>query len=94
MPSEKPITTLVVGLGRIGWDFHIKQIAANPHYAVTAVVDSLPERRKEAEDAYKCASFTTLDAALGARLAELAVSISTSPGASAFAAASASGPMQ
>ena len=73
MPEEKPITTLVVGLGRIGWDFHMKQAAANPHFKVAAAVDALPERRKEAEGTFGCAAFETIEQALEARLAELAV---------------------
>jgi predicted dehydrogenase len=73
MPEEKPITTLVVGLGRIGWDFHMKEAAKNPHFKVTAVVDTLPERRKEAEDTFGCVSFETIKDALDAGLAELAV---------------------
>jgi len=71
--AEKPITTLVVGLGRIGWNLHIKQAAANPHFKVTAVVDALPERRKEAVDTYGCAAFETIEDALASGLAELAV---------------------
>jgi len=73
MAEQKPITTLVVGLGRIGWDFHIKHAAANPHFKVAAVVDALPERRKEAVDTHGCAAFATIEEALAANLAELAV---------------------
>ncbi len=73
MATERPITTLVVGLGRIGWDLHIKEAAKNPHFKVTAAVDALPERRKEAEEAFGCATFATLEQALAANLAELAV---------------------
>ena len=73
MADEKPITTLIAGLGRIGWDLHIKEAAKNPHFKVTAVVDSLPERRKEAVDTYGCAAFATLEEALEAAPAQLAV---------------------
>lgn len=73
MPEEKPITTLIVGLGRIGWDFHIKEAAKNPHFRITAAVDALPERRKEAKDTFGCKSFETIEDALDAGLAELAV---------------------
>ena len=64
---------MIVGLGRIGWDLHIKQAAANPHFKVTAAVDALPERRKEAEETFGCATFATLEEALKANIAELAV---------------------
>jgi len=73
MAAEKPVTTMIVGLGRIGWKHHIRAAAANPHFKVTAAVEPLPERRKEAEDTYGCATFATLKAALAAKLAELAV---------------------
>jgi scyllo-inositol 2-dehydrogenase (NADP+) len=71
--KEKPITTMIVGLGRIGWKHHIREAAKNPHFRVTAAVDIVPERRKEAEKTYGCKAFATLDEALDARLAELAV---------------------
>ena len=73
MAKDKPIRAMVVGLGRIGWDLHIKEVAKNPHYVVAAAVDSLAERRKEAEDTYGCKTFATLSTALESGLAELAV---------------------
>lgn len=73
MAKEKPITTMVVGLGRAGWKHHITQAAKNAHFKVTAAVDIVPERRKEAEEFCGCKTFATLDEALKAGLAELAV---------------------
>ncbi len=69
----KPISTLVVGLGRIGWGHHVKQLAANPAYRIAAAVDLLPERRREAEERCGCPTFESIEAALAAGLAELAV---------------------
>ena len=71
--ASRPITTLIVGLGRIGWDFHVKQAVANPSFRVTAAVDPLAERRREAERLCGCRTFETLEEALDADLAELAV---------------------
>jgi predicted dehydrogenase len=73
MSNLKPISTIVVGLGRIGWDHHIKIAAAHPGFRVVAGVDVVPERRRECEEVYRCRSFETIDEALKANLAELAV---------------------
>jgi scyllo-inositol 2-dehydrogenase (NADP+) len=73
MNETKPISTCIVGLGRIGWNYHLKQAAANPSFRVTAAVDPLPERRREAESLCGCRTFESLDAALDAGVAELAV---------------------
>jgi len=73
MPEMQPINVGVVGLGRIGWLFHVKQLAQNPRYRLTACVDILPERRKEAENIYHCQTFDTLDAFLKSGVADLAV---------------------
>ena len=73
MDTYTPITTLVVGLGRSGWDIHIKEIGANPPFKVAAVVDAVEERRREAEEKYGCRAFATLEGGLKAGLAELAV---------------------
>jgi predicted dehydrogenase len=64
---------MIVGLGRIGWDFHAKQIGENPKFELTAAVDTLAARRKEAEEVYGCKSFGTLKEGLKSGLAELAV---------------------
>lgn len=73
MPKSSPIRTLVVGLGRIGWDHHAALIAANPHFELTAAVDTIPARREEARELYGCKTFSTLESALKSGLAELAV---------------------
>lgn len=73
MAVEQPITTMVVGLGRIGWQHHIKAAAANRHFEVIAAVDIVAERRKEAEETYGCSSFASIEAALKACPPELAV---------------------
>jgi len=73
MSESGPITTMVVGLGRIGWLYHIKAAAESPHFEVTAAVDTLPERRKEAQETYGCATFETIEEGLASGLAELAI---------------------
>ena len=73
MAKDRPLRAMVVGLGRIGWDFHAREIAKSPRYELTVAVDSLPERRREAEETYGCRSFASLADALKSGLAELAV---------------------
>ncbi len=73
MAKSKPITAGVVGLGRIGWDHHVKGLMKNPAFKVVACVDALAERRKEAEELAGCATFATIEEFLDSGLAELAV---------------------
>ena len=42
------LRTVVVGLGRIGWQFHLPEIDRHEGYTLTGVVDPLAERRDEA----------------------------------------------
>ncbi len=44
----KTLSTAVIGLGRIGWQFHIPNILKHGGFTLTAVVDPLAERREEA----------------------------------------------
>ena len=55
---------MVVGLGRIGWDFHIPSIADNDGFELVAVVDPLEDRAVEAGEKFKCRHFPNLDEAL------------------------------
>jgi len=73
MAKTKPITTCVVGLGRIGWSHHAKLMHDHPGFEVVACVDPLKDRRKEAEKTYGCATFARLGDFLKSDLAELAV---------------------
>jgi len=71
--KEHPITTMVVGLGRIGWRYHIRQAAESPHFEVAAAVDVVPNRRKQAQETYGCKVFATIEEALEECPVELAV---------------------
>lgn len=73
MPESKPITAGVVGLGRIGWGHHARILSQNPAFKLTACVDPLEDRRKEAESTYRCATFADIKEFLASGLAELAV---------------------
>ena len=54
----------MVGLGRIGWDFHIPSIVSNDRFELVAVVDSLEARAVEAGEKFKCLPFVNLNEAL------------------------------
>ena len=43
----KKIRTVLVGLGRIGWAYHLPQISSSKNFELTAVVDPMQERLDE-----------------------------------------------
>lgn len=47
----------VIGLGRIGWQFHCPAIAKRPEFELIGVADPVADRRAEAERTYHCAAF-------------------------------------
>ena len=52
----------VVGLGRIGWQFHFFQSIESPHFDLIAVVDPLPERLDEAAEISGCKTYRDFNA--------------------------------
>ncbi len=50
MPT--PLKTVVSGLGRIAWQYHLPLLAADPAFRLAAASDPVAERRLEAETAY------------------------------------------
>ena len=46
------LKTAVIGLGRIGWQFHIPNIVQHDGFELVAVVDPLEERRAEARQVW------------------------------------------
>ena len=62
MPRHPPLHIAIVGLGRIGWDFHFLGCVASPLFTVVAVVDPVEERREEAVAAAEgCSAFASLE---------------------------------
>jgi len=45
----RQLRTAVIGLGRVGWQFHVPQIINHEGFALVAVVDPLDERLAEAQ---------------------------------------------
>jgi len=71
--STEPIKTAVIGLGRSGWDIHVRRMRGDERFKITAVADFLPERREEAEAEFGCTTFGDHKALLKAADAELVV---------------------
>ncbi len=60
----KCLRTIVVGLGRVGWDYHLAQIARREGFEAAAVVEPLEERREEARAKYGVKGYAELIPAL------------------------------
>jgi scyllo-inositol 2-dehydrogenase (NADP+) len=75
----KTLRTAIIGLGRIGWQFHLPQVAAHLGFEATAVVDPLPERRAEAVAAYGARPYADLPELLAAEAIDLVVIASPTP---------------
>ena len=61
---NQKLKTAVVGLGRIGWQFHFKQSVASDQFNLCAVVDPLPDRLAEAHQESGCKGYSDFDALL------------------------------
>jgi predicted dehydrogenase len=52
----------IAGLGRSGWDMHVRALTTLPEmYRVTAVADAQPERRQEAHHRFGCHTTANFD---------------------------------
>lgn len=78
--SESQVTFAVIGLGRAGWDIHVKQLLEEPRAKIVAVVDPQPQRRDEAAAKLNCETFATYDEALEQTSAEVIVLATPSAG--------------
>jgi scyllo-inositol 2-dehydrogenase (NADP+) len=56
----EPIRYGVVGLGRAGWNIHVKQLRGREDARIVAAVDPLPERRQQAADEFGCRTYDSL----------------------------------
>ncbi len=54
----KPIKVAVVGLGRAGWNIHVRRMRGHEEFQITAVADWDPERQQEAADEFGCLTFS------------------------------------
>ena len=76
----QPIKTVIIGLGRAGWDIHWKMLKDHRGFQVVAAVEPVAARRHEAEDAIGCRTFSSLAQFLAHPEAELAVIATPSGG--------------
>jgi scyllo-inositol 2-dehydrogenase (NADP+) len=59
--SSRKLRIGVAGLGRIGWGYHCKTIAAHAHWQLAAVADPVWQRSQQARETYGCRAFRSLD---------------------------------
>jgi len=76
--SSSPISMAVVGLGRAGWDIHIRAIRRRKDFVLTEVMDIDEGRLKEAKDEFGCRTFRNWKRFLRESEAELVVVASQS----------------
>jgi len=70
---SNPIKAAVIGLGRSGWDIHVRRMRGDERFKIMAVADFSPERREEAQAELGCAAFSDHNALLRKADAELVV---------------------
>ena len=73
MAKRTPIKVGVIGLGRAGWDIHIRRMRGDERFQVVAVTDWLPDRLAEAQAEFGCATYPDHKALLKATDAEVVV---------------------
>jgi len=54
MARKKPIKVGIVGLGRSGYNIHVRRLRDDERYRITAVTDLIPERREEVGEELGC----------------------------------------
>ena len=65
--------TALIGLGRIGWQFHLNEIINHKEYNLCAVVDTSLDRLKEAKDLYGVNGYTDYKEMLNTEKPDLTV---------------------
>lgn len=75
----KKLRTAVVGLGRIGWKYHIPNIVEHNGFNLVAVADPMEERLNEAKEEYSVKVYTNYDDLLRKEKLDLVVIASPTP---------------
>jgi len=78
MAKQTPVTMAVVGLGRAGWDIHVRAIRGRGDYVLTEVLDLDKSRLAEAQADFGCKTFADWKTFLRKSTAELVVVASQS----------------
>ncbi|MDP6353736.1 MAG: Gfo/Idh/MocA family oxidoreductase [Planctomycetota bacterium] len=71
--SIEPVRYGVVGLGRSGWNIHVKNLRPRDDAKIVAVSDPLEERRQEAADEFGCETYESIEEMLKQDDIEVAV---------------------
>ncbi len=71
--DNKQLRTAVVGLGRIGWQFHLPEISSNKGFQLVAVVDPLTERLTQSERAFGIKGYSDYQDMLASEKPDLVV---------------------
>jgi predicted dehydrogenase len=58
--SSNPLRYAVVGLGRAGWDIHVRELRPRTDAKIIAVVDPMEQRRNEAAAEFGCKTYDSL----------------------------------
>jgi len=75
----RTIKTALIGLGRIGWQYHMPEILSHEGFELTAVVDPLAERLAEAQATCQANGYRDHEAMLAAEKPDLVVVASPTP---------------
>ncbi len=73
MTLPTPIRAAVIGLGRAGWNIHVRTMQAREDFDVVAVADPDPDRQQQAKEEAGAQPFDDLDSLLTGCDAELIV---------------------
>lgn len=73
MATKRPITVGIVGLGRSGYNIHVRRLRDDARFKITAVTDWLPDRREAVAQELGCAAFEDHKALLKGADAEIVV---------------------
>ena len=60
----KSLRTAVIGLGRVGWGYHIPQVAKHEGFELTAVVDPIQDRLEEAQEVHGARGYVDCESLL------------------------------
>lgn len=68
-----PLRTVVIGLGRIGFGYHVPAVVRHPGFQLVGVADPLEERRAEATTQWQVPAFESVDVLLRTTRPDLVV---------------------
>ena len=73
MPNTGPVKIAVAGLGRAGWDIHVRALRGRQDFAIVDVIDVDDNRLAEAKKEFNCATHTDWKEFLKNHVAEMVV---------------------